>query len=678
MQESGRHLAQPFARVRVWFRDVTAPTAGDLPNRRVLLVFPALLVLIMIALVATGINGSSTGYMNSYFSLDEDPALLSGEPQSIRSDEWLVQSAWTISQVEQGLPVTNQSFPGGMDATVQHDLPSLDWSVAFRPHLWGFFLLPLDQAMAWKWWFPGFALMAACYVFVVSMLPRRPLTAAALSVGFFFAPFFQWWYLSITFWPAAWSFLVMSAVIWLVRSPRPVNRIVWPALVGYVTVTLGMGIYVPFIIAAVLMALAFGVGFVLTSLDLRSGIWERLKAVSPLLIGGIMAVCVLGIWILTRLDTVERFLGTVYPGERLQTVGQSTPQSLLALFGAPFTAGLGDTSGAPFSSNTSEASTFFLPGLFLVLGFGWLLARAWTNHRRIDWLLIALLALGGLLAAYLLIPGWDSLAHLLLLDRTTIGRIGLAFGLLSVVSIVVMANRLDTLAKEGRAFLPWFVTWAGVALAGLAAATLIIFLYRRQSPLLLAHWQWVLLIGLFLAAVLWFSRGRVFAGAVAFLIISLVGSGGVNPVYVGVYDLNDTKLMSEVKAVDGGDGGTWVGVGASFLPTVTLVQSGLRSYNGFQSAPTPEMWKQIDPTGTYEQYWNRLANVSWVAGVGAPSASNPAADQVRLTFDSCAAFAQKYVSFVLTDEHLTQDCLVLERSLKQGPTNFRIYEVVRP
>lgn len=671
---------QRLAVPRQWIRDHTEPSSDGLPNKIVLLAFPAVLLIIMVALVAFGITGSSTGVLNSYFSNEKDPALIAGTPQAIRSDEWYVQTSWTISQVQQGFPSTNESFPGGMDATVQHDLPSLDWSVAFRPHLLGFFFLPLDNAMALKWWLPGFALMAACYVFVVSMLPTRPLSAAALSVGFFFAPFFQWWYLSITLWPAAWCFLVMAATIWLIRSNHLATRIVWPGLVGYVTITMGMGIYVPFIHGAVLVALAFAIGFVLTrdSSDRLVGVWSRLKAVSPLLLSGVAAVSILGIWILTRLPTVERFLGTVYPGERLEATGASDPMSLRALLAAPVTSGLGTTSGAPLASNVSEASTFFLTGLFLIVPFAWLLVREWKAKKTVDWLVVSLLALGALIVAFLIIPGWDAIAHLMLLDRTTTGRIRLALGLLSVVAIVVLASRIDAGDRQSTRPMPAWVAWTATGLAIVPTAAVLFFLYQLRAALILQTWVWILVVVFYLSSIFWFARGRTLAGALAFLMISVVGSSGANPLYVGVYDLNETRLVREMKTIDRAERGAWVGVGETFLPTVTLVQSGLDSYNGFQSAPPPKMWEQIDPKGRYESIWNRLANVTWHPGKGRPAATNPAPDQIRLTFDSCATFAQEYVGHVLADAQLDQNCLVLDERVKEGPSTFWIYKVVNP
>jgi hypothetical protein len=134
----------------------TTPDGADLPRLRVLLAFPALLLAAGILLVTLSVNGFSSGAFYSLVNEGDDPDLIAGTPQQIRADEWNVQTVWAITQVEQGLPVTNETFPGGMDATLPQDLPRADWTAAFRPHLLGFNLIPsgaldLDQAVAWKW-----------------------------------------------------------------------------------------------------------------------------------------------------------------------------------------------------------------------------------------------------------------------------------------------------------------------------------------------------------------------------------------------------------------------------------------------------------------------------------------------------------------------------------------------
>ncbi|MGN7799183.1 DUF7657 domain-containing protein [Leifsonia sp. 22587] len=683
--------AEPDTRQQHWtlsdrWRAAVRPAPTGLPNWRVVVAFPAVLIVLLIVLVGLGITGSSTGYLHQFFATGSDSNLLSGEPEAIRSDEWSVQTAWTISQVEQGLPVVNRTFPGGIDTTVQSDLPSWDWSMAFRPHLVGFWFLPLDNAMALKWWLPGFALMAFAYLATVTFLPRRPFTAAAIAVGFFFAPFFQWWYLPVTLWPAAWAFAALAAFVWLLRSRSTWQRWTWVAVVGYLTVTMGMGVYVPFIVPAVFVVLFAGIGMLLGRRPLQPGpgagtgaataatVRTRAVALLPILGGGAAGVAVLVFWVATRWGTIQKFLDTVYPGQRFEHTGQTTKDGLIALFAAPVTRNLGVTGGQPLGGNASEASTFFLMGLFLAVPAIWLIVRDRRARRGADWLLVALLALTVLFTTFLLVPGWDAIAHLILLDRTTDGRLRMGYGLLSLIFAVVIAQRADAVRAEGSR-MPVLATVLAGALAAGCVGVVVIHLLHVQSPLVVQSWSWAVVAVLFVLSVVAFSSGWALVGAVSFLVMSLAGSMSVNPLYRGVYDLNDTAVAKRMHSIQAADPGNWVGVGDSRLPSAVLVQSGLPGYNGFQGAPPAEMWKQIDPGKRHEEQWNRLANLSWVAGQGAPDPRNPAADAILMTFDSCNTFAQRHVRHVVSDAPLDQSCLDEQSRIVQGPTTFYLYSV---
>jgi hypothetical protein len=669
----GRLSRQPAAYPST--RSGASPTA--LPGGKALWVFPALLALVLIALVALGITGTSTGFLNQFFSNDRDPALISGTPQAIRSDEWAVQTAWTISQVEQGLPIVNRTFPGGSDSTVQSDLPSTDWSVAFRPHLLGFLFLPLDNAMALKWWLPGFAMMAAGFLLLIVLMPKRPVTAAAVSVAFFFAPFFQWWFLPITFWPAAWSFFVIAAALWMWKDTRLWPRIIIGLGAGYLTVTMGMGVYVPFIVPAVLTALALITGAAFTkSSSPTVGLSGRLIRIAPLLWSGLAAVGVLVLWLVTRAATIQRFLATIYPGQRFEKTGQLSPDGIRSLFGGPATEGLAAANGVPLGGNASEAATYFLVGLFLAVPLLWILIQDRRHGRPIDGLIIAVLGVELTFAAFLAIPGWDGIAHVLMLDRTTSGRIRIGLGLLSIVSIAVVVSRCDAeLARSGKRP-SQLVALGTAALSALSIIYLLRYLFFRDAVIVTQSWGWIPISVLLVLAVYLFARGLAFWASVSFLILSLIGSANVNPIYFGVYDLNDTKISHVMKGLEEADSGAWVGVGDSFLPTALLVQSGLPAYNGFQGAPSPQMWKQIDPTGLDEAAWNRLANISWIAGQGEPAPRNPAPDQIRMTFDSCSPFAQARIRYALSDVPLSQSCLSEVATVDEGPTRFFVYEVI--
>lgn len=654
-----------------------------MPNARVLGIPLGILGAVLVVLVALGLTGSSTGVVHGLISTGDDPALIAGEPVPIRSDEWFVQTSWVISQVEQGLPPRNETFPGGMDATVQNDLPTTDWSTALRPHLLGFFVLPLDQAMALKWWLPGFAAIAAGYFLAIVLMPRRPLTSAALAVGFFFSPFFQWWYLSTTLYPAAWAFLVMATAVWCVRSRRRRGKWILAALTAWTTTAMAVGVYAPFIVPVVLVSAAFVVGLLVTP-DGSSRLRERLRRIVPLVVAGAVAAVVMVVWLISRWATIEGFTSTVYPGERLQQVGQAGTSELAQLFGGFLSFDLGRSAGAPFAMNPPEASTFFLPGLFLIIPLAWVLVARWRFDRRLDGVAIALLVSGVVMFAFLLLPGWDAVAHLLFLDRTTYPRMRIGFGVLSFVLVPVFIRLVVEYGLRTGQPVPRWVPLSAFASAAVAAAFVLWSIDRRMglTSYLAGMPRSAMLVGAVLAllvvfSVAFFAGGWPGAGAAMFLIVSVVSALGVNPLYRGVLDLRETTTVRTVQERDASDPGTWVGITSTSLPTMMLVESGVTAVNGFQGAPSEEMWSEIDPTGAFEEQWNRLGMVSWVLGQGDPNPRNPYPDQVQMTFDACAPFAQEHVDWVLSEVVIDSACATLTDTVQEGPSTLRVYQVVR-
>ncbi|NUU26658.1 hypothetical protein HP467_00805, partial [Curtobacterium albidum] len=109
--------------------------------------------------------------------------------------------------------------------------------------------------------------------------------------------------------------------------------------------------------------------------------------------------------------------------------------------------------------------------------------------------------------------------------------------------------------------------------------------------------------------------------------------------------------------------------------TAMLVESGVHAFNGVQTYPPEEMWREIDPTGRYEDAWNRLANVNWTLGSGEPKVTNPVRDQVLVTLDPCSSFAQRHVQYVLSDTPVTSTCAVQVGDYRQGGLDLHIYRV---
>jgi hypothetical protein len=666
-------------RIVTAYSDFVAPRPNGLPNWRVVTWFPLLIILGGTVLIALTISGTSSGAHWTVFGTGIDPRVILGGPRPIRSDEWLVQQSWIASQAAQGFPVINHTFPGGMNSTIIFELPNWDWSSFFRPHMWGFLFFGLDVGVAWQWWVPAMGLVSGTYLLVVTLLPRRAITAAVIACAVFFTPIFQWWYGPNALWPAAWSLLAMAGTIWVLRDSRLWVRVVWSAVLGWLAVTMAIGLYVPFIVPSVLVFVFFFLGSVLNERPWKRGTLKPLlRQLSPLIIAGVAAGAVLVVWVLTRLPAFTSEGKTVYPGARSDLTGRLLAEdpSLTGIGGAPFgqsflTAG----TPTPLGPNPSEAATAILLALFLAPALLWLTVRARRRTGRLDWLLVA--SLGGLLVglAYLLLPGWDAVAHLLLLDKVPVSRFRMGFAVMLPLFFALVVREIDR-SPLGR-------RWPLAAISALLATGLTLFVLAQllildEQVLIYVRLWPIAAVAIVAACVLIFYRRSVPVAAALLLVASLVIGAVVNPLYTGVFQLNQTKIGKEVISVNRAERGTWVGVG-DWESMAVLMSSGVEAYSGVQPYPSLKMWKAIDPTGKYEFEWNRLAHVRWTFGTGEPVSTNPERDIVLSTFDACSVFAQKHVDYVLADEKPKRlDCLDRIDNVSQGKSRMQVYRVVSP
>ncbi len=651
------------------------PSASGLPTWRVLWAFPVLVAIAFGIAVATGVNGTSSGFYYSAVAEGSDPDLIAGEAREIRSDEWNIGTPYSLGQVEQGLPEVNDSLPGGQDAAIPMDLPRRDWSVIFRPHHVGHLFLGVDGAWAWAWWIPLVGLLIAAYQFVVTVLPRRPELAAFAAIGFGASPFFQWWFQTVSFWPSAWGLTTMSAVLWALRSPSRAARWGFAAAAGYLTVVMAMGIYVPYMVPVVLVVLLFAAGALVGRVRDHVPLGRALLRSVPIIVAGGSAAGITALWLRQKQAAVDAFLGTSYPGERLVPSGSGDALTLARTIASSFSEALINHDGF-LGLNSSEASTFFFFGAFVLpsaLIAGFLLKR--RTGGRAPWELIGLTAGALLLFAYVMIPGWDALAHLLFLDRTTAIRLRIGLGVASFAMIPFAVRAVEEVGRV-RAVRVAGIVAAGLFLlsqVGIAAALALregVDGVAEQAPL------WWLFAIASAASIALFALGRTTIAVLLVAVIGLAGAVGVNPLYRGVFDLRETEVAQDIVALDPTRDDDWIAIGSG-LPTALLIEDGMHTFSGTQGAPSEVMWDQVDPEHVYLFAWNRLGTVRWVYGQGEPVVDNPAPDVIRGTFDACSDFAQSTIEYVVSDlAPPSSPCLEEVRTYELPKTTVRIFEVV--
>jgi hypothetical protein len=303
-----------------------------------------------------------------------------GESRPIRSDEWLVATPYFQIAVAADLGPRDTVSPYHEPLKAYFALPSRDWSMAFKPDLWGF--LVLDPAHAYSL---HFALMALALIVGAALLLRQlgcsPGYALAVGAALFLSQMMQVWWTShgpvLTFAPwAAVAFLWRAR--WWLRLPA----------VAYACAAWIIGeLYPPFLIAGGLALATLIAAF-------------RPEALRPArLIPGVLAAAAgVGIAWLHYADLIPVMSATAYPGKRVLD-GGGVPLLQLPAHLFPYLTSLRFEPLGLWPTNACEVGIVgsFLPLAVLVFGDHAALAEWARRHAA---------SLGVLAAGLLLMAAW--------------------------------------------------------------------------------------------------------------------------------------------------------------------------------------------------------------------------------------------------------------------------------
>ena len=133
---------------------------------RVILLFFVSVILFSV-MILFKLHGSSIPYWNTIISDggSEREGILVGSPRGIRSDEWLVQTPFMLSQVNQRdqFSIENKSLGQG-NVPLLMGLPTKHLSSYFRPQNWGFFFLDSERGFSFYWGYKIFALFLGFFL----------------------------------------------------------------------------------------------------------------------------------------------------------------------------------------------------------------------------------------------------------------------------------------------------------------------------------------------------------------------------------------------------------------------------------------------------------------------------------------------------------------------------------
>jgi hypothetical protein len=586
-------------------------------------IFPFILLIVLIIFTAAKVNGSSIGYFNTvlFKGQQKNNGLIVGHQQPIRSDELETNTPLTVAQAKAGFPLINKNIGNGQDMAVVSDVPYKSWSELFIPQNWSFFVLPVDYAFAFKWWFIGFFMMLCCYLFCLQLIPRKYFLSSIIAASLFLSPFVQWWYQSITAMPLAYGFLIAFIALRILNRAYDKRRLLlWTALLTYIT-------------------------------------FMFFKSHSA---------------------AIKAIQTTVYPGHRVDPSGGF---DLRRLSGGYYNMQLQNNSYAsnlPAPLNQSEASNFILifPFLIPVLIY---LALAKTKNKKIqDWRAILLFGLFAVFLIRLFVPFSEFIFNFFQINRVPHDRLLIGLGILNVMLLVITIEKLGTLKQK----LNQSVVWASAGFAFLYTA-LIGFSIRSSYKDYLSSGLKIILISLIIAVVVWLVLKKQFVLAISALVLfSILSVAKVDPLYRGLSPLVNSSLSQSLQQFKGKNG-RWV-VSEDVIFENFIAANNLHTLSGVYSYPQLDLWKPLGTNKQTEDVYNRYAHVFFtVENIPTSVSKNgayldpPALDAFRVHLDPCGSYAkQENVKYIFTSKDKSSlGCLKEVKTIKYPAETYKIYRV---
>lgn len=603
-------------------------------------------------------------------SLREDPAQALestwGEPQPIRSDEYLTQTPIELSVLSLGHSYHSPLSESG-DVVFQLSSGQPVESVFFFETT----LLRLGP------WLPDANLFAAwrALPFLLLALTLPPLlrrmgaTRPMSWLAYFLvvlAPTSLWWSFTPVRILAAASLgsllLVIARERWTAGASRrrTVSCLGVAGVAGLVLAQLGT-YYIPWNVTVGLPVVAATAASLLAA-------GPRRQSLIVLGTGALTGAIALGLVFRENAAALAAAFDTVYPGDRRST---GEPLAPFQLFGAPGLVTLRNDV-APVVLNASEIASAFLVCAIWALALSRRLRPSSGPQRAFAWVL----GVGVVVLVLWSTVSWGTLgSHVPLLNLVPAIRAAQTVGYPASILLCLVLSRVGPLglreALPVAAACALVTAWGVGNLKATALPTM-----GQAAPFLVP----LVVGGLVLVVTRW--RGW---WSVAILGAALAWSAShVNPVTFGLGDFRETHAAATARSIADAarEEGTYVATDSGYV-TALLLGNGVPTITGYQtSGPDEETWALVDPRDRFEDQWNRGASflgMTFDRRSGAyPVIGNPSLDYVMISLDPCALDPRLRVTRFVSAQDLDRPCLEHTATFQWEGLEQHVYEVREP
>ena len=562
------------------------------------------ILLVCVYLVASiaKLNGSATALWRIYADRRAANAgLILGTPKAIRSDEWVGQTPWILSQIASDFPLTNLGVGEEM-MPLLNNLPARHWTMFFRPQMWAFFVADLERGFAFYWNFKWFGFLLGAFLFLRTVARGNSLIGLFGALLLFFSPFVQWWFSTPTAMPemiGAFFFALWSLVV-IARAQKR-----WEIAGGAIVLVQSVAQFVFCAYPRFQIPLIYLWFFVVAAVwiarrnRLLYAPLARFRAYS-LAIAIILSALVMVAWYQQVADAIHRVSALAYPGKMFSTGGGFPWQRLFMPF---LEFAMTDEHYPQDQTNVCEAAGFLFFAPFVIVA-----AVSQGVRRRFDPIIIGSLAFIGLALGFMLFGFPAPVAKWTGLRLVYPPRLALAVGIASIIGLcrcLVTAEREQYLTRATRLLLLLILAAIGFAIFQSANRKLAGFVDARG----------LIVTSLYFAAVfalLWWRQMAV--AAVLVLVPTIYSTGLANPIGRGLPGFLESDTFNWLlEAKRQRPEAKWLVIGTSSGRTTFLPQfvkaTGADTFGGYRCEADQRMVRALDPSGKYSDVYNRYAEI---------------------------------------------------------------------
>lgn len=555
-----------------------------------------------------------------------------GVARMIRSDEWLVQTPFYISQSSTGNELINDSYAlSGQNMIVAYNAPVKHISVIGKPFNWGFLFLGSEKGLSWYWSFKMLALLLLAFEFAMILTQKNKLLSLLGSIWITFTPTVQWWFMQHLGDVVFFSLLILVSIYHYFHAKAIKEKLVFASLLGMGMIGFTLVIYPAFqVVFAYLLLAFFTIEFskALKNKTIHREDWI-IMSVTFLLSSSIIAF---SIW--ESLDAIRLTLNTVYPGSRTSVGGEINLfqfSEVIVNFLLPFK--------IPQFSNQVELSSALHFAPFCILCMPFYFSKKATKEHLFGLFLMAYYCL---LCYYAVVGVPEFLSKLTLFSFVTGSR---AWQASSVIGVFVSLWVIAYIWKEKRVYQPIPVIVS--IMIGLIYA--LVLLGNPVYANYLGKVTTIFLIVFFLLIFLLFMYRKKIA-VILMLGAILLSGATVNPLVYGLRGLEEKSLSIAIKEIVQRDSDAqWIAENSYLYQYPQMF--GAKSLDGVRFYPDIALMNKIDPTNQFEENWNRYAHVHYTLTDAETSMSNPAPDNLHIHLNS-SKLSDLQVNYIISNRDL--------------------------